>query len=222
MKTRPILFGGKMVRAITDGRKTQTRRVIRPQPEQMYWAGRDRYLWRPKRGMFVDAWAEKQLAQKMAEHCPHGAPGDRLWLKETWCPLGDIEAHARAGEPVDIAYKADWDADGVDREEARDAGVDRWRPSRFMPRWASRITLEVVSRRAERVQDISNADVIAEGIGRWTFAVGAWADDPPDPRWKFIELWDSLNAKASNSFESNPWIWVVEFRRVEELEGDHQ
>ena len=241
VKERPILFSGPMVKAILRGTKHQSRRVIRPQPEEFYWAGKSRYLWRPKRGVFVDGWAEKHLAQKMAQHCPYGTPGDKLWVRETW----RVGAWSEDTGEVCVDYKADnhacqeWlrveDEEQFDRlwiqstDDALASGLEagedgtyhwepgkgpaRWRPSIHMPRWASRITLEVTGAGAERVQDISKADVIAEGIPQWTFAVGAWADVPPDPRWKFIELWDSINGKRGYTWETNPFVWVITFRR---------
>uniref|UniRef100_A0A6M3XHW1 Uncharacterized protein n=1 Tax=viral metagenome TaxID=1070528 RepID=A0A6M3XHW1_9ZZZZ len=88
-----------------------------------------------------------------------------------------------------------------------------------MPRWASRITLEVVRVRVERVQEITEADVIAEGVGAYTLARGVLSDAPPDPRWKFIEIWNSINVKRGYGWDTNPWVWVVEFRKMPTTNG---
>ena len=84
----------------------------------------------------------------------------------------------------------------------------------YMPRWASRITLEIKRISVERVQDITWEDCKAEGTPSYTAARGALADDPPDARWKYIETWDELNAKRGYAWDTNPWVWVIEFRRV--------
>jgi len=167
MKERPILFSGPMVRAILEGRKTQTRRIVKPQPL------RDRGV----------------MAFNDGEHpqmrCPYGKPGDRLWVRETWCP--DVE-------PYTFRYKADGDEP-----------LERWRPSIHIPRWASRITLEVVSVRVERLQNISEDDALAEGI--------TLVERGTSPVDQFNKLWESINGPGS--WEANPWVWVVEFKRIE-------
>ena len=93
-----------------------------------------------------------------------------------------------------------------------------WRSSLLMPRWASRISVPVVNVRVERVQDISEADVLAEGISSFTFAKGILSDEPTDPRWKFIELWDSINAKRGMGWDVSPWVWGYEFPKFSKLE----
>jgi hypothetical protein len=173
---RPIAFTGEMVRAILDGRKSQTRRVAKPQPGDN---PRD------------DGYESTILAR-----CPYGRPGDLLWVKETWC-----------GGQYGTAYfyKSDW--------QEHDYGP-RWKSQRFMPRKASRILLEVTGVRVERVRDISIEDACDEGIYQKN---PTWEDIcPPDPREDFEELWDSINGKKpGKSWDDNPWVWVIEFKRVE-------
>ena len=188
MGERPILFSAPMVRAILDGRKTQTRRVVKLLGadciEERAWEThflQSPWPWSPQ----ADEW----LA------CPYGAPGDRLWVRETWAPHDTKKlAFYRADHP-------EWTTgDGGD--------VDRWRPSIHMPRWASRITLEVTGVRVERLNNISDADARAEGCP---------FDEPPAGKpWAwFRKLWMDIN--GADSWAANPWVWVVSFKRVEEV-----
>jgi len=178
MKERPILFSGEMVRAILAGRKTQTRRVLRYQPLDIL----------PMK--IPDAWVTLDTREPEAHgkmiRCRHGVPGDRLWVRETF-RIGDMDS---------IFYRADEDWNNE----------DVWRPSIFMPRWASRITLEVTRVRVEHLNDISEADVYAEGMTRPTFAIDTCFDE-------YRELWDKINGQRA-PWDSNPWVWVVEFKRV--------
>jgi len=194
MADRPILFSGAMVRAILEDRKTQTRRVVKPQPISS--DGGDVFWWKETVG-----WASSvhKNPEMMIPYSPYGQPGDRLWVRETYCSL-DREC----------VYRADGDKPH--------ALIGKWTPSIFMPRWASRLTLEVTEVRVERVQEISDDDCEAEGIEqRWTClnpGAGSYAhencvhDD-------FRALWDSINAKRGFGWEQNPWVWAVSFRRVE-------
>lgn len=204
MKERPILFSGEMVRAILDGRKTQTRRVARIPRGYEEWtpeAGSDGTL--VLRGQGISTWVD----------CPYGVPGDRLWARETWRERGTTGIHIAGEQDAEwLEYRADGDVDGPS-----------WRPSIHMPKWASRITLEVTGVRVERVQDISEEDAIAEGIQVEDRSFGrAWRnyDSRMPSEWfthhtaSFWSLWDSINAKRGYSWESNPPVWVVEFRRV--------
>jgi|SRR6185369_7719408 len=249
MKERPILFSGPMVRALLDGRKTQTRRIMKPQPvsveidaktfenptsgamcigyeacppgwRPMPWFkfdeatnGRLEYL-RPAVGGVGMTPARVRAAsrrhgdsQKWAEGevvglCPHGQPGDRLWVRETWRPV-------HSGDPTRGAqYRAD--LHGADQT--------RWKPGIHMFRWASRITLELTGVRVERLQDISEADAKAEGVER--FGQG-WKHyfypDEPESAWEFASnsyasLFDKIN--GAGSWDKNPWVWVLEFKRV--------
>lgn len=187
MKERPILFSGPMVRAILEGKKTQTRRVLKlPRWAHPEDTGDDLpEVCHIKSGCLVEI------------PCPYGLPGDRLWVRETWQETagdGDV-AHVqyRATEKSALSYLA--------------AG---WRPSIFMPRAFSRIDLEITAVRVERVQEITGNDVIAEGIEfpNGTNPQTAWRD-----RWEpFRCVWDQINAKRGYPWSSNPWVWVVEFR----------
>lgn len=199
MKERPILFSGPMVRAILDGRKTQTRRLCNPQPSLVR---RTALGWRDNFGLKIR---------------PNYQPGDRLWVRETLRISERSErgingthlvSYAATHVPVQIAgtdERQAWAQARIDSqiERAHDGfGVQMFKvPSIFMPRWASRITLEVIRVRVERLQEISEADAAAEG-----FPILQGGN-----RVEFRALWDSLNAKRA-PWESNPWVWVVEFR----------
>lgn len=160
---------------------------------------------------------------------PFGYPGDRLWVKETHVfeRHEDEPAIPKDGRPI-FYHKGDdteWDEPHwlyphyratipeLDYSECdNDDGEPKckWRPSIFMPHWASRITLEVLNVRVERLQEMNWRDVIPEGIGGYTLARGVLSDNPPDP----IELWNSLNAKRGFGWDVNPWVWVIEFKRI--------
>ncbi len=207
MAERPILFSAPMIRALLAGTKTQTRRALRVQPpagtfQVSTWHHPD-----PRPHFF--AWQElphetAMIADDYAYPCPYGAPGDRLWVREAF-----------NDDRAEIVYRADGGLPG----EWCDAG-SRWRPSIHMPRTASRITLEITGVRVERLQDISEADAAAEGLT--TLSEGAdqtWAVDA-DPRSEhqtaretYHWLWDAIN--GDGSWEANPWVWVVVFKRVE-------
>jgi hypothetical protein len=197
-RERPILFSGPMVRAVLEGRKSQTRRLLRQQPDKApLRVGLgcpelvDRYGDGYPGPEVYAAWWED-----WHQRCPFGAPGDRLWVRETWhqCP------HCYRG--VDSGL---YRAGGLPLSSK--CAAHGWRPSIHMPRWASRITLEVLAVRVERLQDIPDADVKAEGTPSrpddTAFAVRA----------KFIDLWQSIHGPAS--WGANPWVWVVAFRRVQ-------
>jgi hypothetical protein len=148
--------------------------------------------------------ADKTRELYPGEHgiiCPYGKPGDRLWVRETWActPVWDWQAEGldqptnQVCGPKHTIYKADDDA----------VRVRRWKPPIHMPRWASRITLEVVSVRVERLQDISTYDSLAEGVG---------TDVVPMAQKMYADLWESINGPGS--WDANPWVWVVEFKRI--------
>ena len=210
MIEHPIIFSDEMVRAILDGRNTQTRRVLRPQPPQIvdlepwyngYLGG---WQWRVMGGM--------EPAPVNDSYCPYGTPGERLWVRETWFPLQDPNTCWKEGSKPDVVYRADHPQDEVTREDWASIGVDRWRPSIHMPRWASRITLEVTAVRVERVQGISEEDAWAEGFSDPDGANRGYLDRA---RYWFHMLWDSINGKRPGcGWADNPWVWIVEFRRV--------
>ena len=183
-----------MVRAIIDGRKTQTRRAVKPQPEEgLSWRGViSCSTVRADEGkhLFTDRFPCARQAQRI--RCPYGQPGDRLWVRESIhvmqaCHDGDIGS---------VEYRADY-------HDELAAGIG-WRPSIHMPRWASRITLEVVSVRVERLNEISPADCRAEGQPSGNNDIGV--------RYEFGQQWQSINGPGS--WDENPFVWVVEFKRV--------
>lgn len=199
MKERPILFSAPMVRALLAGTKTQTRRV-----------------YKTKNGGVWPYPNDIPGMRQAARACAYGQPGDRLWVRETFVqgwdhdPVTDrIKRYDSDGKqiPIKTWYRADgadigWcDADGWEANTP-------WKPSIHMPRAASRITLEITSVRVERLQDISVADCIAEGIARG----GPENPDGIEKR-EYRELWESINGPSS--WIANPWVWVIEFKRVQ-------
>jgi len=189
MKERPIIFSSEMVRAILDGKKTQTRRVIKSQINcnRVYHAEQDRWL-------FYDI-SNDSYDLELDIKCPYGKPGDKLWCKETF-------VRQYTGFDYGIIYKAD----GIKISEDM-----KWSPSIYMPRWASRIILEITGIRVERIQDITEEDAKAEGceIGH-----GLTDDSPFFAREAFQKLWDSINAKRGYGWYENPWVWVIEFKVI--------
>lgn len=225
MKERPILFSAPMVRALLDGSKTQTRRVVTPAPEMVTdksiapWDG--------------DPAALLRLLTLNGKTCRYGQPGDRLWVREAhslypthgqhradgerWGPWGGLPTTVSA-DGKQIAYYRE----GFDR-----CDPGRWRPSIHMPHWASRILLEVASIRVERLQDISEADALAEGVVAWRagwdkktaatmFLRGTEArvntNEGGVAKRLYYLLWESIN--GAGSWAANPWVWVVEFKRI--------
>lgn len=205
-RERPILFKGAMVRAILDGKKTQTRRIVKTTDGSEAYVS-DGKVWKPAP---VD-WSGYI-------ECPQGAPGDRLWVKEThalyalnfnhagcgnigtWHPFDrDVCCHYREGCPSELAER-----------------FDKWRPSIFMPRWASRLTLQITGVRVERLQAITEDDARAEGIV-------STCDDPATcpscrgmtHRRGYHFLWNEINGpRGPKSWDANPWVWVITFRRI--------
>ncbi|MGK5004119.1 hypothetical protein [Janthinobacterium sp. LB2P70] len=228
-KEHPILFNAPMVRALLDGSKTQTRRIVKkvglaaPAPQSV-----------------IDGAAT--YAGGMVAHCPYGQPGDRIWVRETWgvishawdeaCNLidwaPDRPATAISEMPFGqgyysghVIYAADgafeWSGDDDGDGDPRSA----WHPSIHMPRRASRILLEIVSVRVERLNDCSEADAIAEGVHKFTdsFMRGlpGWEGYPgafarPDAYTAYYDLWEKIN--GAGSWDANPWVWAIEFKRV--------
>jgi hypothetical protein len=231
MTERPILFNGEMVRAILAGTKTQTRRPLRPQPDVEFFGDDLRWLSGP--GHSGDGWyyADYDYPDEGSHfaRCPYGQPGGRLWVRETWAPV-DFLFGSELEEPVRVAYGADRQVldHGAYRAEmdtyALNWGRVKWRPSIHMPKWASRITLEVTAVRVERVQNISADDAVAEGVDpaphecRCEPCSLAHVRCPASQSgilMEFRPLWDSVYAKRGFGWEANPWVWCVEFRRVE-------
>jgi hypothetical protein len=202
---RPILFSGEMVRAILDGRKTQTRRIFKPENINIgqHIAGGFYYhtFAKNKGGVYCNGQGQFN-PESWLHYCPYGQPGDKLWVRETW-QANDVDIERK--DKSAIEYRATSFVETL----------DGWKPSIHMPRWASRILLEVVNVRVERVQDISGNDCIAEGIERGVEggSVCHFRDEIVSGAVECYKyLWDSINAKRGYSWESNPWVWVVEFQ----------
>lgn len=198
VKERGILFSGPMVRALLDGTKSQTRRALRPQPETE---------------------GKAECTPGMARN-RFGLPGDRLWVRETYFAFGRWETRPMAGKASKEWYFVDQtlasgqryryaldEPDGADPLAGRVAGdLPRWhrRPALFMPRVASRILLEIVGVRIERLRQIEVEDALAEGIGS--------LDAGDDPVLAYRTIWERINGEGS--WDADPWVWAVEFRRL--------
>jgi hypothetical protein len=246
VKERPIIYTAESVRAILEGRKTQTRRVINPQPEyQGKKSFGDAWKWSKGKDWFAGVTTEQLVGKFGLLHdsrSTHGVPGDRLWVREAWCPVDEgeeggwvdwdpqSEVEDGYGEPECILYKTD-DVHGF-----------TFRSPRFMPRWASRILLDLVQLRVERVQDITAKDCLAEGVRypvraleggkvRPMICVSDQSLMPHILKIKnkmthenlliahFAGMWDSINAKRDGgkyAWEKNPWVWVLETRRIDD------
>ena len=196
VKERPILFFAPMVCAILEGRKSQTRRVVKL-PKDHAW-GRDyegQIVYRPEDICAMTDFAVDELS------CPYGQLGDRLWVRETHLP--------KASGTI---YRADF-------SEFEAAGLGGmyggWKPSIFCKREYSRILLEITNIRVERLQDISDEDALAEGVSS---DMGIrWQSGDDTPRGMFGELWESINGPGS--WEANPWVWVIEFKKQHQESG---
>ena len=246
MKERPILFQGAMVRALLAGTKTQTRRAMRYQPHEEIGA--------LTVGMYhptvIDSLGDEHPGAEVfgvysscgefGLKCPYGQPGDRLWVREAHWWFKD------AHDPATGYFPPKLTADDVEYRADGDDGRKVWRPSIHMPRWASRITLEITTVRVERLQAISEADAVAEGVAAdTTWSLPWWqgyrehdgyllhqqvqGETPPDwmlepkpmrplthlnrsARDVYLSLWEQINGPGS--WDANPWVWVVEFRRM--------
>lgn len=228
MKERPIIFGAESVRAILAGTKTQTRRVMKPshvhavrKPSDGDLADVGRFEHAEGRlRAYLAAWPGVSIGEA---RCPYGAPGDRLWVREAWWPDAPCDdtwdstsfygckgasldlIPERYRKPEHVLYRATWTGT-----------AGNWRSPIFMPRWASRITLEVTQVRVQRLQEITEEDARAEGLS-WvapSYGVpGLAASWLPRARDAFAVAWDSINAKRGFGWDKNPWVWVVNFRR---------
>ena len=231
MTERGMIFNAEMVRAILDGRKTQTRRIMKAQPSEdftpMNMALETDYKARWYTPGVVDKDGYLQPASKKVfgvsnenegYSCPFGAVGDRIWVRETFQgPLFDydlMDSYCKDATPFEKPEFCVYKADGVPAPEFYDADDELhccWRPSIHMPRWASRILLEITDVRVERLNSISDADAKAEGCcyGRG----GGIPDFAVNPADHFPTLWASIYGEES--WKANPWVWVIEFKRVE-------
>lgn len=238
MKERGMIFNGEMVRAILGGRKTQTRREVKLNLDIAFLA--TTYDWATSLATnHYQGLTEEQIQQKaeslrgvihpvildngqmVSIICPHGKPGDRIWVRETFCPVDDTQyggekwVDYRATPKFEASHPAGWDSAPSDAEALK------WRASIHMPRWASRILLEITDLRVERLNAISEEDVDAEGFaGDYPTSVfpNLFPGEPKD--WSHLSmrdcygvLWKSIYGEES--WKANPWVWVIEFKRVE-------
>ena len=201
MKERGMIFNGEMVRALLDGRKTQTRRIIKD-----CTVGRDqisKFIQIEKK--FIGCYPE-DVPELIRECCPYGIPGDRIWVREAF------RVHSRATDVATLVYKASERNSWTEQTHRvpvavcnKPATPEKWTPSLHMPRWASRILLEITGVRVERLRSMSQDDARAEGV--------IAASGPMEAGLAFRELWDSIYGEES--WKANPWVWVIEFKRVE-------
>ncbi|HGC0092533.1 TPA: hypothetical protein ACIYZJ_003838 [Escherichia coli] len=187
MKECGMIFNDEMVRAILGGNKTQTRRIVE---EKFY-------------GRAV-------AAELLAKHCPYGQPGDRIWVRETY------RVHGKATDVATLVYRASVRNSWTEQTHRVPVDVcnkpvsEKWTPSIHMPRWASRILLEITDVRVERLHDMSEADAKAEGATPATYKI-----TPPEAVYRvgFGDIWRSIYGQ--DNWLSNPWVWVIEFKRIQ-------
>lgn len=240
-----MIFNAAMVRALLDGRKTQTRRIMKPQPEPCPRGGH----WWPSNVFKTMLHVEEEMQNGKGgwgglagDACPFGDVGDRIWVRETWATLGnedgccvDWEGNLCKGDERSAAriYRASCEQRPGDyglwsipddaywkphTKEHKFEGA--WRPSIHMPRWASRILLEITDVRVERLNAINEHDAQAEGVaklrgGFWKHYQPGWTQHQLSARDSFVTLWKSIY--GDESWNSNPWVWVIKFKRIEEL-----
>ena len=188
VKERGMIFNDEMVRAILGGNKTQTRRIVE---EKFY-------------GRAV-------AAELLAKHCPYGQPGDRIWVRETY------RVHGKATDVATLVYRASVRNSWTEQTHRVPVDVcnkpvsEKWTPSIHMPRWASRILLEITDVRVERLRDMSEADAKAEGASPAMYKI-----TPPEAVYRvgFGDIWRSIYGQ--DNWLSNPWVWVIEFKRIQE------
>lgn len=233
VKERPILFKGPLVRAILEGRKTVTRRVVKPQPVKRW------NLVHAASFCTGDHPRGQGCSGEVTLRCPYGQPGDRLWVREAFQPLFDDEHTSLAGTDYEtgLGYRVRYPAtDPIEEyyDFGRDCLTDACKPSIHMPRWASRITLEVTSVGVERIQEITTEQIEAEGLqlpctqyGKPLLRItgkhlpGDYSDKYPE-QWRladywrayFAASWDDINAARGFNWKANPWVWVIEFKKL--------
>lgn len=232
MDEKPILFSTPMIRALLSGKKTQTRRIMKPQMEYGDQCGFPSWYFPSGResGILYPNGKEEILLK-----CPYGQPGSRLWVRETFAIVPrtayarsiDVQQVIRKDDPYNhdaAVFRADWDL----------SPPGRWRASIHMPRWASRIILEITDIRVERLQDISEEDAVAEGLTAITKDNGRtvkygipdrdglpgtdntgwpWTRWTIDPRIAYMRLWEDINGLGS--WNINPFVWCLTFREVQ-------
>lgn len=228
MKERPIIFSAPMVRALLAGTKAQTRRILKPQPWRDVVAVRD--VAPAGDAMNSGSWCSWTAGGDISAHvkfwwrCPYGAPGDRLWVKETWA----VETEHGVGDPYRWVHYRSTPHHGIrvwpsvadvtylhesatpERVAEHVAGI-HWKSSRFMPRWASRITLEITDVRVQRLQEISEEDARAEGV------TDSWPEIECNGARPYAQgfayLWDEINGKRA-PWKSNQWVFALTFRKL--------
>lgn len=223
---RPMIFNGVMIPSLLDGTKTQTRRLVKPIPE--YNTGC--YYWKTKcLCCHAGKW---KINPDVIQACPYGKVGDKLWVRETWKPHASHWFNEGGGEEesFSVSYKAGGSRSPEPPHDYCLPDREGWLPSTHMPRWASRILLEITDIRIERLKDITREDAIAEGIeGEPCDQTIAWKDYLNPKQWGFPEwgddcdtaaidsyrsLWNMLNAKKGFGWEVNSFVWVIEFKRM--------
>ena len=226
MKERPILFSAPMVRAILEGRKTQTRRVITLKSSILRAGPTATYRMMPEGDALLERWP---IQDRMMNNfgrcervkCPYGVPGDRLWVKENWIPVhfGSYEPIERGEHiphyPDSIQYAADT-IHGY--HTCWDTYPGKWRSSLSLARWMSRITLEITDVRVQRIQDISEEDARAEGIHQVLEPNTFELEEPYKStihKRRFSHVWDFINAKRGYGWDVNPWCWCISFKPAE-------
>lgn len=229
MIERPILFNAPMVRALRDGCKTQTRRLLKVPHENplgkwevLPWGGPNGGRTRDGKTLpYQNVIGHTRTGEIIA--CPYGQPGDRLWVRESWSSSDyrlqrgpylkpdDFDV-AEARELGHLIYAADGTPDFEGEQE-----LIRWVPNIHMPRWASRINLEITNVRVERLQDISFADAAAEGLHYSSERLDRWSADGSKwhgtPQQAFRALWEQINGPGS--WDANPWVWAISFTRLQ-------
>lgn len=239
VKERPILFSGPTVRAILEGRKSQTRRLMKVQPIQCNTptprfsdtARGDIFLCPdllpttdgPTKQVFVECespgtYRHMGESQLIESHCPYSV-GQRLWVRETF----RLRADQDGKPPSQDWWKSGawYEADGNCEPSGCGGGAGKKRPAIFMPRWASRITLEITEVRVQRIKEITAVDIEAEGVDLplrpgvdIDIDGNLWPNGVKTFREAFYCLWDSINAQRGYAWEKNPWVWAITFRRV--------
>ncbi len=208
-----MIFNAEMVRALLDGRKTQTRRPIKWKQTRFTEIGEredgSKWPWSEDAEHACDFW----------HPCPFGAVGDRIWVREAF------RVHSRATDVATLVYKASERNSWTEQTRRvpvavcnKPATLEKWTPSLHMPRWASRILLEITDVRVERLNAINEHDAQAEGVARlrggfWKHYQPGWTQHQLSARGSFVTLWKSIYGEES--WNSSPWVWVIEFKRVE-------
>ncbi|EMM5763738.1 TPA: hypothetical protein RUY73_002779 [Klebsiella pneumoniae] len=218
---RGMIFNGEMVRALLDGRKTQTRRIVKGTDSAVKFCKE----WNINGEEVFVVLGEKDHTGMNpvlgAISCPFGAVGNRIWVREAF------RVHSRATDVATLVYKASERNSWTEQTHRvpvavcnKPATPEKWTPSLHMPRWASRILLEITDVRVERLNAINEHDAQAEGVaklrgGFWKHYQPGWTQHQLSARGSFVTLWKSIY--GDESWNSNPWVWVIKFKRIEVL-----